>query len=108
MHVHGYPQGQLYSLLVHYGVTVVFHAHDHLYAKQELDGAVCLGVPQPSVGSFSSGPSLATEYHYATGTILGSPGLHRITVAPRRVNAEYVRVWLTKNETAQRKKWSGG
>ena len=92
-----------HQLLVKYGVTGVFHGHDHLYAKQTLDGVVYQGVPQPSAVNFSSGPNLATAYHYASGTILSSSGHLRVTVAPNHVAVDYVRAWLTKNETAQRK-----
>jgi len=93
----------IHQLLVKYGVTAVFHGHDHLYAKQALDGVVYQEVPQPSAVNSSSGPNLATAYHYATGTILSSPGHLRVTVAPNRVTVEYVRAWLSKSETAQRK-----
>jgi PKD repeat protein len=93
----------IHQLLVRYGVTAVFHGHDHLYAKQELDNVLYQEVPQPSAKNFSSGPSLATQYHYASGTILSSSGHLRVTVSPDRVTVQYVRAWLPKNETAQRK-----
>jgi PKD repeat protein len=93
----------IHQLLVNHGVTAVFHGHDHLYAKQELDGVVYQEVPQPSAKNSSNGPSLAAAYHYAAGTILSSSGHIRVTVSPDRVIAQYVRAWLPKNETAQRK-----
>jgi hypothetical protein len=92
----------IHQLLVSHGVTAVFHGHDHLYAKQELDGIVYQEVPQPSAINSQSGPILATEYHYATGTILSSSGHLRVTVAPDLVTVQYVRAWLPRNETAQR------
>jgi len=92
----------IHQLLARYGVTAVFHGHDHLYAKQELDGVVYQAVPQPSAKNFSNGPNLATQYHYETGTILSSSGHIRVTVSPDRVTAQYVRAWLPTNETAQR------
>jgi len=93
----------IHQLFVRYGVTAVFHGHDHLYAKQELDGVVYQEVPQPSAKNFSSGATLATNYHYASGTILSSSGHIRVTVSPDRVTAQYIRAWLPRNETAQRK-----
>ena len=93
----------IHQLLVQHGVTAVFHGHDHLYARQELDGVVYQEVPQPSAKNFSSGPSLATQYHYAVGTILSSSGHIRVTVGPDRVTTRYVRACLPKNETATRK-----
>jgi hypothetical protein len=93
----------VHQLLVQNGVTAVFHGHDHLYAKQELDGVLYQEVPQPSAKNFTSGPNLAAEYHYVSGTILSSSGHMRVTVGPERVTVEYVRAWLPGQETAQRK-----
>jgi len=92
----------IHQLLVRYGVTAVFHGHDHLYAKQDLDGVVYQEVPQPSARNFSSGRGLSADYHYASGTILSSAGHLRVTVAPEQVKVQYVRAWLPANETAQR------
>jgi hypothetical protein len=38
----------IHALLVRQGVSAVFHGHDHLYARQELDGIAYQEVPQPS------------------------------------------------------------
>jgi hypothetical protein len=92
----------IHQLLVQHGVTAVFHGHDHLYARQELDGIVYQAVPQPSAKNSSSGASLAADYHYASGTIRSSSGHLRVGVAPDRVTVQYVRAWLPKDETAQR------
>lgn len=92
----------IHQLLVRHGVTAVFHGHDHLYAKQELDGVVYQEVPQPSAKNSSSGSTLAAEYHYASGTILSSSGHLRVTVGPAQVKAQYVRAWLPGSETTQR------
>jgi hypothetical protein len=93
----------IHQLLVQNGVTAVFHGHDHMYARQELDGVVYQEVPQPSAKNFTSGPNLASQYHYASGTILSSSGHMRVTVGPDRVTVEYVRAWLPGQETTQRK-----
>jgi phosphodiesterase/alkaline phosphatase D-like protein len=93
----------IHQLLVKHGVTAVFHGHDHLYAKQDLDGVVYQEVPQPSSLNSQSGSILATEYHYATGTILSSSGHIRVTVGPTLAKVEYVRSWLPKNETSKQK-----
>lgn len=93
----------IHQLLVRYRVTAVFHGHDHLYAKQDLDGVVYQEVPQPSARNTSSGPSLAAEGRYASGTVLSSSGHLRVTVGPERVTVQYVRAWLSKDETASRR-----
>jgi len=93
----------IHALLAQYGVTAVFHGHDHLYARQTLDGIEYQAVPQPSAANSSSGPSLARDYHYAAGTVLSSSGHLRVNVGPGGVNVQYVRAWLPKHETAQRR-----
>ena len=93
----------IHALLVQNRVTAVFHGHDHLYAKQDLDGIVYQEVPQPSASNTNSGASLASSYHYASGTILSSSGHLRVTVTPSAVTSQYVRAWLSPDETATRK-----
>ncbi len=89
----------IHQLLVANHVTAVFHGHDHLFAKEELDGIVYQEVPQPGA-SRASDTSSATEYGYLSGDILGSPGYLRVTVLPDQVNVDYVRSYLPKDEKA--------
>ncbi len=42
----------IHDLLVKHGVSIVFHGHDHLFIKQDLDGIVYQEVPQPVASSF--------------------------------------------------------
>ena len=93
----------IHQLLVKNKVTAVFHGHDHLYAKQKLDGVVYQEVPQPSALNNSNGPLLSLIYHYASGTILSSSGHLRVTVSPTGATSEYVRSWLPKSENTQQK-----
>lgn len=79
-------------------VTAVFHGHDHLYAKQELDGIVYQEVPQP--GDPKGSTRSAAEYGYKSGVILGSPGYLRVTVAPETASVEYVRTGQAGGEIA--------
>lgn len=89
----------IHQLLVESHVSAVFHGHDHLYVKQDLDGVVYQEVPQPSARNTSNGAQLAQSYHYAAGTIVASAGHVRVTVAPTGVTGEYVRAWLPPKET---------
>lgn len=93
----------IHQLLVQNHVTAVFHGHDHVYVRQMLDGIVYQEVPQPSAKNSNSGANIASDYHYASGTILSSSGYIRVTVAPTGVTARYIRSWLPKDETAQRR-----
>lgn len=78
----------IHQLLVKNGVSAVFHGHDHLYAKEELDGIIYQEVPQP--GHPSGGTRSADEYGYG-GVILGSSGHLRVTVRPQDTKVDYVR-----------------
>lgn len=78
----------VHQLLVKHGVNVVFHGHDHLFAREELDGVVYQEVPQP--GHPSGGTRSAVEYGYG-GIILGSSGHLRVTVEGAAATIDYVR-----------------
>ena len=84
-------------------VSIVFHGHDHLYAKQDLDGIVYQEVPQPGNPNNGKPPRNAVEYGYLNGTILGSSGHTRITVSATQVTAEYISCVLPADESADRK-----
>jgi hypothetical protein len=87
----------IHQLLVANHVTAVFHGHDHLFVKQELDGIIYQEVPQPSTARSDSTDS-AAEYGYVTGDILGSPGHLRVTVMPDKVMVDYIRAYLPQDE----------
>jgi hypothetical protein len=78
----------IHRLLANNKVSIVFHGHDHLFAKEELDGIIYQEVPQPSHPS--GGTRSADEYGY-TGVILGSSGHLRVTVDPKQAVVAYVR-----------------
>jgi Calcineurin-like phosphoesterase len=92
----------IHALLVKNQVTAVFHGHDHLYAKQELDGIIYQEVPQPSAVNYTNYKSIASSYHYNTGTLLGSSGHLRVSVSPTGVRAQYIHSWLPKDSNAER------
>jgi hypothetical protein len=87
----------IHQLLVANHVTAVFHGHDHLFVKQDLDGIVYQEVPQPSTIRSDSTNS-AAEYGYINGDILGSSGYLRVKVTSELVTVEYVRTYLPQNE----------
>jgi len=93
----GWPE-PIHDLLKKNNVSIVFHGHDHLYAKQDLDGIVYQEVPQPGCPGDGRIPRAAAEYGYAAGMILGSSGHMRVAVSPENVKADYVRSILPKDE----------
>ena len=78
----------IHELFVKHGVNIVFHGHDHLFVKEELDGIIYQEVPQP--GHTSGGTRSAEEYGYS-GVILGSSGHVRVTVEANQAKVDYVR-----------------
>ncbi len=86
----------IHQLLVQNHVNAVFHGHDHLFVKQELDGIIYQEVPQPSAAR-ANGTNSAAEYGYLSGDILGSPGHLLVTVAPGEVKVDYVRSYLPQD-----------
>lgn len=86
----GWP-APIHQLLVRSRVNIVFHGHDHFYAKQDLDGIVYQECPQPGAPGNGRAPRSAAEYGYTHGTILGSSGHLRVKVAPAGVAVDYVR-----------------
>ncbi len=80
----------IHDLLVKNKCSVVFHGHDHLYAKQDLDGVIYQEVPQP--GSTGNGklPRSAPEYDYKSGTLLGGPGFLRVNINPVQATIQYL------------------
>jgi predicted phosphodiesterase len=92
----------IHQLLVDHGVQIVFHGHDHLFAKQDLDGIVYQEVPQPSHSRVGN-TRTAAEYGYLSGEIQGSSGHIRIRVAPEQCRVDYVRSYLPKDQDARRR-----
>ncbi len=92
----------IHDLLVKHGVSIVFHGHDHLFVKQDLDGIVYQEVPQP--GHPRSGNiQTAKEYGYLSGETQSSSGLIRVQVGAAELRADYVRTWLPASENDNRR-----
>jgi predicted phosphodiesterase len=81
----------IHQLLVQNHVNIVFHGHDHFYAKQDLDGIVYQECPQPGAPGNGRAPRSAAEYGYVKGTILRSSGHMRVRISPAGATVEYVR-----------------
>jgi uncharacterized protein (TIGR03437 family) len=92
----------IHQLLVANNVTAFFHGHDHLYAKQDLDGIVYQEAPQPSAKNTNLG-TRGSDYGYVRGTLLGGTGYLRVQVSPANVRVEYVETWIPGTENGIRK-----
>lgn len=84
------------------GVSIWFHGHDHLYARETVDGVIYQAVPQPSTARYQ-GPDLAREYGYLATpgeTAFVTPGHLRVAVSPAGVQVTYIRAVSPGQETA--------
>ena len=89
----------IHQLMVKHGVTIFFQGHDHLFARQERDGIVYQEVPMPA----DQGYVAYNQDCYPAGEKLPNSGHLRVTVSPEQVQVDYVRCYLPKDETDQRK-----
>jgi hypothetical protein len=90
------------QLFEQHGVTIWFHGHDHLYAREDVGRVIYQAVPQPSTARYQ-GPDLAREYGYRATpgeTAFVTPGYLRVTLDEGGVRVEFVRTVLADDETA--------
>lgn len=85
----------IHQLMVTNGVNIFFQGHDHLYAKEQLDGLVYQEVPMPSDSTYEIGV-LANADAYTDVTLNGS-GHIRVSVTPTCVTVDFVRAYLPKD-----------
>lgn len=90
----------IHQLLKANGVNILFHGHDHLFAKEVLDGIVYQEVPMPSDSTYSLG-MIANGDAY-TGDKLDGSGHLRVNVSPDEVKVEYVTAVLPHDTGAVR------
>lgn len=82
----------IHNLLVDNGVNILFHGHDHLFSREDLDGVIYQEVPMPSDSTYEIG-TLANADAYATDTVGGSGHL-KVSVSPSCVKVDFVRAYL--------------
>ena len=84
----------IHDLLRDTGVTIFFQGHDHLYAKQELDGVVYQSCPNPADPTFTAFNAQA----YKSGVIYPNSGFLRVTVSSTEATVDYVRSFRPQDE----------
>ncbi|MCC6488828.1 MAG: metallophosphoesterase [Candidatus Hydrogenedentes bacterium] len=90
----------IHDLLKRNGVAVVFHGHDHFFARQELDGIVYQLVPQPSHPGGRDLTSFANKYGYISGDFLSSPGYLRVAIDASTAKITYAHLAGTQGESS--------
>ena len=92
----------IHALLVKNRVSALFHGHDHVFVKQELDGIIYQECPQPSITKYNN-TQLAQQYGYIHGEVVSSSGHLRVQVTPAQATVEYVRAYRPQDENANQK-----
>jgi len=88
--------------MIENNVSIVFHGHDHVFVKQELDGIIYQECPQPSNREYEKGAILAKEGGYTHGDVVNGSGHIRITVSDSTVKADYIQAVLPEDENKDR------
>ena len=84
----------IHQLMVKNKVTIFFQGHDHIFAKQELDGIIYQSVPNPADDTYTA----FNEDAYKTGVVYGNSGFLDVTVSDKGVKVDYIRSFLPKDE----------
>ncbi|MCE5240488.1 metallophosphoesterase [bacterium] len=86
----------IHQLMARNGVTVFFQGHDHIFARQQLDGVIYQSLPLPADPYYA----LYNRDAYRTGDALPGSGRVRVTVAPDKLTVDYIRSFLPKDGSA--------
>ncbi len=90
----------IHQLMADTKVTVFFHAHDHVWVKQELDGVVYQEVSSPADSDYEL-TNWAVAYKDESSVILPNTGYTRVSVSPEQVQVDYVRTYLPEDESQE-------
>lgn len=86
-------ESPIHQLMVKNGVTIFFQGHDHLFAKQELDGVIYQEVPSPADNTYTA----FNKDAYATGDVLPNSGFLNVTVSAEQVKVDYIKSGQSNN-----------
>ncbi len=74
------------------GVDIFFQGHDHLYAKEQLNGVVYQEVPMPSDATYTFGYTANSDAY--TDVTLDGTGHIKVNVTPDCVTVDYVKSYI--------------
>ena len=79
-------------------VTVFFQGHDHLFAREVVDGVVYQTLPKPAERE----PDAQNNFgSYPNADLLMNSGFLNVTVSPERVTIEYVRNYYVSTDAQE-------
>jgi predicted phosphodiesterase len=87
----------IHQLMVKNGVTIFFQGHDHIFAREKLDGVIYQTLPDPANPNYT----VSNEDAYTGAEIVQGTGRVRVSVGPDKVRVEYVASRLPKDMTPE-------
>jgi hypothetical protein len=91
----------IHKLFVDNGVNIFFQGHDHLYAKEVLDGVTYQEVPMGADSTYTIGVRANTRYY--TSNVYAGTGHVRVVVTSEGVKVDFVRAYLPADVNTTRK-----
>lgn len=98
----------IHQLMKDNKVAIFFFGHDHLFAREKVDGVVYQSVPNPADDTYSAFNADAYDpdaialprasYDPGYGVILPNAGYLHVTVSPAEVTVSYIRAVLPGDE----------
>jgi PKD repeat protein len=99
----------IHQLMEENKVTIFFCGHDHLFAREKVDGVIYQEVPNPADNTYTAFNNDAYDpprislpgarYDPSNGVTMSNAGFLYVTVAPDRVTVSYVRAVLPGDES---------
>jgi hypothetical protein len=89
----------IHPLMAKNGVTIFFQGHDHIFARQELDGVIYQTLPDPANPSYTE----SNADKFMSGKKLPGSGYLAVRVSPEQVKVDYIRCYLPKDTNQQHK-----
>lgn len=86
----------IHQLMVKHHVTIFFQGHDHIFAREELDGVIYQTLPDPA----NTNPAPANADSYPGADVFPNSGRVRVSVGPQKVRVEYIASHLPSDATA--------
>jgi hypothetical protein len=83
----------IHQLMVKNKVTIFFQGHDHLFAKQELDGVIYQEVPNPADDTYTA----FNKDAYKSGDVLPNSGFLNVNVSSNGVRVDYIKSGQANN-----------
>lgn len=87
----------IHQLMVNNKVTIFFQGHDHVFAREELDGVVYQTMPEPADPDYA----LHNAESYPGADVLPNSGRVRVNVSADKIIVDYIRSYLPDDSTPE-------